>query len=251
MGQRQVVGRPVGLLHDHGLAAHLHHERLGHGQHHGVRGHAEHAVLQPGDVEAQPRERHGRVDRQGDRPVRAHRLHHPHPVAAGGVHEQVAGLHVARGGQAGHELAQRVVRDGEDDHLGAAQDLGDLQDGHARQEHLRAVPRGLGDGVHARDRVARSPQRRAQHGPHSTRAHHADAQPPGPLRRVMRVQAQVESAGHRSSSPRTAGTSAPLSSPTTAPPPTPARASSRRPTSVAATSRVRCSKRASSSGRIH
>ena len=98
---------------------------------------------QPVEVEAGARERHGGV--QGERERRAARrpaLEHREAVPPDVCTTSWPGLPRPRRGQACDELGQRVVGHGEDDELGARDDVGD---GHARA--CRAAGRRTGPGL--------------------------------------------------------------------------------------------------------
>ena len=101
------------------------------------------------------------------------------------------GLQVTGGGQTGDEIGQDVVRDGQQHQFGAAQDLGDLQDRHVRQQGLGAGAGGLRDGVDTRHHVAGVAQGGAQHGTDLACADHADAET---------ARALIRGGGHRAGS---------------------------------------------------
>ncbi len=118
VGQGRVVER-AGLLGDpHRVAAHLHHERLGHGAQDPGRGHPERASGQPVEVRPRAREGHHRVQRHGQRPDPGGRFEHAGAVAARGVHEELPRGDRPGVGQPADEVGQHVVGHGEQDEVG-------------------------------------------------------------------------------------------------------------------------------------
>ena len=110
-------------------------------------------------------------------------------VAARGMGHQLARLPAAEVRQALDERFKRIIRYCQQDQLGALDDLLHLQHRHARQQHLRALARVLGDGVDADDLVLHRSQRAAQDRTDASRGDDADAQPARPARGRARAPA--------------------------------------------------------------
>ena len=94
---------------------------------------------------------------------RARRRQHVDPEPARRVHDDLARLPRAHVRQTAHQVRQRVVGDREQDQLRAADHLGDVQHGDARQQRRRALAGRLRDRRHRHHRVARAAQRAAEH----------------------------------------------------------------------------------------
>ena len=86
------------------------------------------------------------------------------PVPAAGVHDHLAGLPGAGGGQPGDEVGERVVGHREEHELGAGDDRGDVGERHAGQQVGGAGAAGVGHGVRPGDPVAGPRERRPEHG---------------------------------------------------------------------------------------
>src|SRR5699024_6617174 len=86
-------------------------------------------------------------------------------------------------GDALDEAGEGVVRDGEEDELGALDDLGDLEHRDPRQKRVDAVAAVLGHRAGADDAVPGGPQRAAEDGTDAARADDAHAESSGSGRR--------------------------------------------------------------------
>ena len=179
VGQGRVVDRAVGLGDDHGLTAHLHDQRLRDRQHRRRGGDTERAAAEPRQVQTQPGERHGRVDRQPDGSGLPRRLQDLHAPAAGGVGHELPGLPVPGRGQSAHQVGQLIVGNGQQHELRALHDLLRGEDRDLGQQQLGTLPGGLRDGGDPHHPVPGGTQRGSQHRPHSPGADHADSQAPG------------------------------------------------------------------------
>ena len=182
VGEGRVVGRARRLLQDEGLPAELDDERLRDRKHRGGRGHGHRAADEPGHIRGEPGEGHRRVDRQRNRPAALSRCEHGGAVATRGVGHQLARLPAPQVRQALDERLEGVVGHGQQDQLGALDNLLDLQDRHTGQQHLGALARLLRDRVDADDLVLHRPQRAAQDRPDAPGGDDADAQPSRPAR---------------------------------------------------------------------
>ena len=182
VGEGCVVDRARRLLQDEGLPAELDHQRLRDRQHRRGRSHSHWAADEPGHIRGEPGEGHRRVDRQRDRPAALSRGEHGGAVAPRGVGHQLARLPAPQVRQALDERPEGVVGDGQQDQLGALDDLLDLQDRHTGKQHLGTLARLLRDRVDADDLVLHRPQRAAQDRPDAPGGDDADAQPARPAR---------------------------------------------------------------------
>lgn len=100
-------------------------------------------------------------------------------MTTGHVHEEPPAGHVDPYRDPLGERSELVVGDGQEHDLGAFDDLLDTEHGHAGQEVRGAVPRDIGDGVHAGDRVSLGAQGGTEDGADATRADDPDAEPGG------------------------------------------------------------------------
>ena len=119
------------------------------------------------------------MDGQRDGPGGPRRGEHLGAVAAGGVHDELAGLPPAELGEPGHEAGKHVVGDGEEDQLGALDDLVHGEHGHAGQQRLDPVAALLRDRGGADDGVADGAQGAGEDGADPAGADHADPEAAG------------------------------------------------------------------------
>ena len=110
-----------------------------------ARGEPEGGAGQAVEVDLGPGEGHRRVDRQDLGADRTGRLEDRQAVPAGGVGDVLPRTDRARGGHRGHDVVEHVVRDGEQQQVAGARDVGGLEGGDARQQ--RGDPRAGGVGL--------------------------------------------------------------------------------------------------------
>ena len=176
-GERRVIQLALLLGDEDRLAAHLDHQRLGRGPEHLGRGHAEAGSPEPVHVVAAAGERHHGVQRQRQRALAHGLLEHRHAVAPARVGQHAALVRRSRRRQPGDEPGQRVVGDGQQGQVGAAENLAGIGDDRPGEVRVRPLQRGVRHRGHRHDLVSGTGQRHAERGARSPGADDADREP--------------------------------------------------------------------------
>lgn len=139
-----MVERAGGLLDPLRLGAHLDDEDFGGHPQFRRGGDAEAAADQALDVDGRAGEGHRGVQREGQGPGAAGGVEYGGAVAAGGVHEELAGAYGAGAGEARDQVGERVVGDGEQDEVGAGQYGGGFHQRDAGEQRFGSAAGGVG-----------------------------------------------------------------------------------------------------------
>ena len=119
------------------------------------------------------------MQRERQRTGAGRRLEHGDAVAAGRVHEQLAGAHRAGGGQTLDQTGQHVVGDGEQHELGLGEHVLGRHQRDPGQQRVGTAARGVGDTGGGDHVVPRGRERGAQDRPDPAGADDTDREPDG------------------------------------------------------------------------